>query len=157
MGNRKVDTKVTKIIDRYTNKLGAVISILEDIQEAYGYLPKEVLEEVSEKLHVHLSQLFSLATFYSAFTLKPRGEHTVQICLGTACHVRGAPKVLDEFSRILHVDSGDTTDDGKFTLESVRCIGCCSLAPVITVDKEIHGYNTMNNVSKLLEKFKEKK
>jgi NADH:ubiquinone oxidoreductase subunit E len=113
-----------------------------------------VLKEVSEKLQVHLSQLFSLATFYSAFTLKPRGEHIVHVCLGTACHVRGAPKIVDELSRLLGIKPSDTTEDMKFTLETVRCIGCCSLAPVLKVGKDIYGYNTMDKMPKILANYK---
>lgn len=150
-----MDQQVSDIIARYQEKPGTVISVLEDIQDLFGYLPKEVLVEVSEALDVALSQLFSSATFYSAFTLKPRGKHTVHVCLGTACHVRGAPKVVDELSRILEVAPGDTTVDNQFTLETVRCIGCCSLAPAITVGKDIYGYNTMDKVGGILEKYKE--
>lgn len=150
-----MNQQVSDIIARYQEKPGTVISVLEDIQDAFGYLPKEILVEVSAALDVALSQLFSSATFYSAFTLKPRGKHTVHVCLGTACHVRGAPKVVDELSRILDVAPGDTTADNQFTLETVRCIGCCSLAPAITVGKDIYGYNTMDKVSGILEKYKE--
>ena len=149
-----MDSTLGKIIEEYQGKPGEIISVLEKIQEVYGYLPQEVLKEVSEKLQVHLSQLFSLATFYSAFTLKPRGEHMVHVCLGTACHVRGAPKIVDELSRLLGIKPSDTTEDMKFTLETVRCIGCCSLAPVLKVDKDIYGYNTMDKMPKILVKYK---
>ena len=150
-----MDKMLEKTIKQYQGKPGAVISILEDIQEIHGYLPKDVLEQVSERLDVHLSQLFSLATFYSAFTLKPRGKHTIRVCLGTACHVRGAPKIVDELSRLLDIKPSDTTEDMKFTLETVRCVGCCSLAPVIRVDKDTYGYNTMGRMPKILAKYKE--
>jgi len=149
-----MDSTLGKIIEEYQGKPGEIISVLEKIQEVYGYLPQEVLKEVSEKLQVHLSRLFSLATFYSAFTLKPRGEHMVHVCLGTACHVRGAPKIVDELSRLLGIKPSDTTEDMKFTLETVRCIGCCSLAPVLKVDKDIYGYNTMDKMPKILVKYK---
>jgi NADH:ubiquinone oxidoreductase subunit E len=150
-----MDNVIKRIIEKYKGKVGAVISSLEAVQEIYGYLPREVLEKVSEELNIPLSQLFSLATFYSAFTLKPRGKHTVLVCLGTACHVRGAPKIVDEFSRTLAVNPGDTTSDGNYTLETVRCVGCCSLAPVIRVDKDTYGYNTMDKVPKILTKYKD--
>lgn len=150
-----MDKKLERTIKKHQGRLGAVISILEDVQENYGYLPKDVLIKVSEKMNVHLSQLFSMATFYSAFTLKPRGKHTIHVCLGTACHVRGAPKIVDELSRLLDVEPGDTTEDKKFTLETVRCVGCCSLAPVIRVDKDTYGYNTMDRVPKILTSYKE--
>lgn len=150
-----MDKALNKVIKKYEGKPGAIISVLEDIQEIYGYLPKDILEQVSERLKVHLSQLFSMATFYSAFTLKPRGKHTVHVCLGTACHVRGAPKIVDELSRLLDIDPGDTTEDKNFTLETVRCVGCCSLAPVVRVDKDTYGYNTMDRVPKILNNYKE--
>jgi NADH:ubiquinone oxidoreductase subunit E len=154
MVEEPMGTTLDKIIEEYQGKPGEIISVLEKIQEVYGYLPQEVLKEVSEKLQVHLSQLFSLATFYSAFTLKPRGEHIVHVCLGTACHVRGAPKIVDELSRLLGIKPSDTTEDMKFTLETVRCIGCCSLAPVLKVDKDIYGYNTMDKMPKILANYK---
>jgi len=150
-----MDNVIEKIIEKYKGKVGAVISSLEAVQEIYGYLPREVLEKISEALDVHLSRLFSLATFYSAFTLKPRGKHTIHVCLGTACHVRGAPKIVDELSRTLAVNPGDTTEDGNYTLETVRCVGCCSLAPVVRVDKDTYGYNTMDKVPKILSKYKD--
>jgi NADH:ubiquinone oxidoreductase subunit E len=150
-----MDDRVSQIIEGYRGRPGTVISVLEDIQEVFGYLPKDILMEVSEALGIALSQLFSSATFYSAFTLNPRGKHTVHVCLGTACHVRGAPKVVDELSRILQVAPGDTTQDNQFTLETVRCIGCCSLAPALTVDKDIYGYSSMDKVPGILEKYRE--
>ena len=150
-----MDTKLEKIVDHHRGKPGLIISVLEHIQEEYGYLPKEILIQVSTLLNAPLAQLFSVATFYSAFTLKPRGKHTIHVCLGTACHVRGAPKIVDELSRQLDIPPGDTTDDQQFTLETVRCVGCCSLAPVITVDEDIYGYNTMDKVSKIVGKYKE--
>jgi len=149
-----MDQMVKKIIKKYKGKVGAIILSLEAIQERFGYLPREALEKVSEELNISLSQLFSLATFYSAFTLKPRGKHTVLVCLGTACHVRGAPKIVDECSRSLKIDPGDTTEDGNFSLETVRCVGCCSLAPVVRVGRDTYGYNTMDRVPKILAKYK---
>ena len=149
-----MEQTVKKIIKKYKGKVGAVMLSLEAIQERFGYLPREALEKVSEELNVHLSQLFSLATFYSAFTLKPRGKHTALVCLGTACHVRGGSKIVDEFSRSLKIDPGDTTEDGILSLETVRCVGCCSLAPVVRVGKNTYGYTTIDKVSKILAKYK---
>ncbi|MFH0812960.1 MAG: NAD(P)H-dependent oxidoreductase subunit E [Pseudomonadota bacterium] len=143
-----------KHIERYKRKPGAVISILEAIQEAHGYLPKEVLQQVSEKLNIPLSQLFSMATFYSAFSLKPRGKNTLHVCLGTACHVRGGSRILKGLSQRLGIKPGDTTEDRTFTLETVRCIGCCSLAPVVKVGNDIYGYNTVDKAQGILGKYK---
>ena len=150
-----MDNVIEKIIEKYKGKVGAVISSLEAVQEIYGYLPREVLEKISEELDVHLSLLFSLATFYSAFTLKPRGKHTVYVCLGTACHVRGGARILKGLSQKLGVKPGDTTEDKNYTLETVRCIGCCSLAPVVKVDNDAYGYNTVDKIQGILDKYKE--
>jgi len=151
-----MDKRVEKIIRRYEGMPGAVISVLEDIQETEGYLPKDILEHVSEKMNVPLSQLFSMATFYSAFSLKPRGKHTVHVCLGTACHVRGGSRIMRGLSKQLGIKPGDTTEDRNFTLETLRCIGCCSLAPVIRVDtNDIYGYNTVDKVRGIVDKYKE--
>jgi len=154
MGKRKALKNATKIVSRYKNRPGALISILEDIQGACGYLPKEILEQVSEKLDTPLSRLFSMATFYSAFSLKPRGQNTLRVCLGTACHVRGSARILKDLSHQLGVKPGDTTEDRKFTLETVRCVGCCSLAPVIKVNNDTHGHTTADKIRALMAKYK---
>ena len=145
-----------KVINKHEGKPGAIISVLEDIQETQGYLPKEILEQVSEKMKVPLSQLFSMATFYSAFSLKPRGKHTIYVCLGTACHVRGGARIIKGVSKHLGIKPGDTTEDKNFTLETLRCIGCCSLAPVIKVDNDdVYGYNTVDKIHGIVDKYKE--
>jgi len=145
-----------KVINKHEGKPGAIISVLEDIQETQGYLPKEILEQVSEKMKVPLSQLFSMATFYSAFSLKPRGKHTLYVCLGTACHVRGGARIIKGVSKQLGIKPGDTTEDRNFTLETLRCIGCCSLAPVIKVDNDdVYGYNTVDKIHGIVDKYKE--
>ena len=150
-----MDKKVKKIIDNYQGKPGAILSILEDIQDIYGYLPKDVLEQVSKRLNIYLSQLFSMATFYSAFSLKPRGRYTLHVCLGTACHVRGGEIILKSLSQRLGIKPGETTEDRKFSLETVRCVGCCSLAPVIKVGSDIYGYSTADKIPQILSKYKE--
>ena len=145
-----------KVINKHEGKPGAIISVLEDIQETEGYLPKEILEQVSEKMNVPLSQLFSMATFYSAFSLKPRGKHTLYVCLGTACHVRGGARIIKGVSKQLGIKPGDTTEDKNFTLETLRCIGCCSLAPVIKVgNDDVYGYNTVDKIKGIVDKYKE--
>ena len=151
-----MDTALKKVIKKYEGKPGAVISVLEDIQEAEGYLPKDILEKVSETMDVPLAQLFSMATFYSAFSLKPRGKHTLYVCLGTACHVRGGARITKGLIKQLGIKPGDTTDDKNFTLETLRCIGCCSLAPVIKVDNDdVYGYNTVDKIRDIVDKYKE--
>jgi len=150
-----MDDKLEKIIEQHQGKPGMVISVLETIQEDYGYLPQEILEQVTETLEVPLAQLFSMATFYSTFSLTPRGKHTVYTCLGTACHVRGGARILKELSKQLGVKPGETTEDKQFTMETVRCIGCCSLAPVVKVDEDVYGYNTADKVRGILDNYKE--
>ena len=151
-----MSTALDKFIKKYEGKPGAIISVLEDIQETEGYLPKDILEEVSKKMDVPLSQLFSMATFYSAFSLKPRGKHTLYVCLGTACHVRGGSRITQGLSKYLGIKPGDTTEDRNFTLETLRCIGCCSLAPVIKVNNDdVYGYNTADKIRGIVDKYKE--
>jgi len=151
-----MDGRIDKIIKKYEGKPGAIISVLEDVQETQGYLPQTILEEISEKMHVPLSRLFSMATFYSAFSLKPRGKHTLYVCLGTACHVRGGARITKGLTKQLGVKPGDTTEDKNFTLETLRCIGCCSLAPVIKVDNDdVYGYNTVDKIRGIIDKYKE--
>ncbi len=128
----------------------SIISALEEIQGRYRYLPQEALILVSERLGVPLSQVYSVATFYHAFSLVPRGKHTIRVCTGTACHVRGAVQVLNRLETRLGVESGETTRDRQFTLETVNCLGCCALGPVVVVDEEYEGQMTTKKVDRLL-------
>jgi NADH-quinone oxidoreductase subunit E len=138
------------IIARYEDPAGRLLGILGEIQDADGYIQKEALVMLAEKLDVHLSQLYSLATFYSYFSLKPVGEHVITVCMGTACHVKGAPEILKALEEMLKIGSDTsedgkfsiTTEDKKFTLEIARCFGACSMAPVLRVDGNLYGYAT---------------
>ena len=116
-----------------------IIMILQDLSARYNYLPKEALTYVAERLSVPLSHIYGVATFYKAFSLTPRGKYIINVCLGTACHVRGAEKIKETIEQRLDIHEGETTEDLKFTLESVRCLGCCALGPVITVNEKYHG------------------
>ncbi|NCO33222.1 MAG: NAD(P)H-dependent oxidoreductase subunit E [Armatimonadetes bacterium CG2_30_59_28] len=138
------------IIDHYAGEKGALISVLQDLQGVCNYLPEPALRQVSDALHVPLSQVYSVASFYNAFSLKPRGRHHICVCLGTACHVRGAPRVLQEMERQLGIRAGDTTEDMNFTLESVNCVGACALGPVVVADGGYSGQMTARKVSPLL-------
>ena len=129
----------------------SLISILEEIQGRYRYLPQEAMILVSERLGVPLSQVYSVATFYHAFSLVPRGRHTISVCTGTACHVRGAVQVLNRLETGLGVRPGETTRDRQFTLETVNCLGCCALGPVIVVDGEYHGKPTTADLHEIFE------
>lgn len=147
-------TDVRRIIEKYDGDKGQLVSILQDIQDECRYLPRETLESVSQILDVPLSQIYSVVTFFRAFSLKPRGRHMVRVCLGTACHVRGGARILDCVARELEVSPGETTDDLAFTLETVNCLGCCALGPVVMVDDRYHGQMTLEKVTPLLESYR---
>jgi NADH-quinone oxidoreductase subunit E len=150
MENSEVDT----IIKQYKGKESAILAILQDIQSKKKYLPKEILEQVSQKMQIPVTHIFRLATFYNALSIKPRGRHKIDVCLGTACHVRGGNKIIDKLKRDLGIPVGETTKDKRFTLESVRCVGCCSLGPVAVVDGEVYGRLTQDKIPALLKDFK---
>lgn len=145
--------RLSEYIDKLKDQRGALIPILHKAQEIYGYLPEELQEHIAERLDVPLSEVCGVVTFYSIFSMKPRGENLVSVCLGTACYVKGAGKVFERLSSKLNLRIGETSEDGKFTLEASRCIGACGLAPVLTINDEIHGMITMEDVDKLLEKY----
>ena len=141
------------ILNRYGRDRSQVISVLQDIQEEERYLPEDALSYVAHALDMPRSQVYSLATFYRAFTLEPRGEHTIVVCTGTACHVRGAPRLVDELTRRLAVAPGGTTADRRFTLETVNCLGACALGPLVVVDGNYHGQMSPNKLDALLEQY----
>jgi len=145
--------KVENILRQNGHRKERIIQILSDIQRIYNYLPKDALQYTSKRLRLPLSEIYSIATFYSAFSLKPRGKHLVTVCMGTACHVRGAPSVLNRLEERLGVKSGGTTTDNQFTLKTVNCLGACALAPIVVVDEEYHGQTTVNKVDKLVKTY----
>ncbi len=131
--------RIDQIIAKHQGKASSLIQVLLEIQSEYHWLPREVLERVSEKLQVPLTRIQHIATFYKAFSLVPKGRHEVQVCMGTACHVRGAPRVLDTVQDLIGIKPGETDLDLKFSLETVNCLGCCALGPVVAIDGETHG------------------
>ncbi len=149
------------IIARHTVPEGKLLGILSEVQEQEGYIPREVLVMLSQKLDVHLSRLYSLVTFYSFFSLQPVGEHVITICMGTACHVRGAEAVLSALGKYLGIEAGATRDgklavttsDNRFTVSIARCFGACSMAPVLQVDGNLYGYATPENLPAILAEF----
>lgn len=154
----KISTKeLSSIVDKYHNEKSSLIAVLQDVQERVHWLPPDVLRFVSERLCIPLIDVYSVATFYRAFSLTPRGEHVVTVCLGTACHVRGAPLVLDRVKNRLKVEPGCTTSDGKFTLESVNCLGACALAPIVVVDGKYYGQTTVKKADHIIEQYHKKK
>jgi len=144
--------KVKAIVDRHGGKHDSVIAVLQDVQSEYHYLPERALRAVAVQLDLPLIQICGVATFFKAFSLEPRGEHTVTVCLGTACHVRGAPAVLDEVKRQLGIEPGNTTDDMRFTLERVNCLGACALGPIMVIDGRYHGQMSPGKAKKILKK-----
>ncbi len=142
-----------ELIAEYMDNREATIALLQDVQKHYGYLPRPVLEFISERLELPHTQLFALATFYRAFSLTPRGRHVINVCTGTTCHVRGAPTLLDALERKLGCRAGETTKDGRFTIETVNCVGACALAPVIVIDEEAHGRLTQTKLKKVLDQY----
>jgi NADH-quinone oxidoreductase subunit E len=146
--------KVKAILDRYQHDRGWLVSILQDIQSEYNYLPSGALAQVSQGLDIPLTQVYSVATFFRAFSLKPRGRHLINVCLGTACHVRGAVRVLDEIERELAISRGETTKDLRYTLETVNCVGACALGPIVIVDEKYSGQMKTDKVKPLLGSYK---
>jgi NADH-quinone oxidoreductase subunit E len=134
---------------------GALLAKLHAINAEYGYLPEEELRRASDELGVPLSQLYSAATFYAAFSFKPRGRHTIHVCLGTACYIRGGDKLLEKLESTLGIHSGETTDDGAFTLETVHCVGSCSMSPVMRVDGDIYGRLRPDRLPRILQQYQQ--
>ena len=149
--------KANSILEKYGIQKKALISILQEIQGEYNYLPQEALIRVSEALNIPLIDVVGVATFYKAFSLEPRGKHTITVCLGTACHVRGGPKIVEEFERNLGIKVGETTKDNEFSLETVNCLGCCAIGPVVVVDGEYHAKTTIGKVKTILKKYQKRK
>jgi NADH-quinone oxidoreductase subunit E len=143
--------QVNKIIDDYGAERTCSLAILQDVQRKFNYLPREALHLVAERLDVPVGEIYHMATFYRSFTLKPKGEHCVGVCLGTACHVHGAPRVLDALERELGIHAGESTADGQFSLEATACLGACAQAPVVRVNDELHSQVTSDRVSELVE------
>jgi len=147
--------KIDDILDRWKRDPTYAIEILQDVQEEYRYLPEDAMRRVADELCVPIARLYHIGTFFKAFSLQPRGRHVLEVCTGTACQAKGAPRVLDALTRELGVPEGGTTKDGKFTLEPVRCLGCCAIAPVVKVGSELHGEVRASKVKTLVRKYAE--
>lgn len=148
------DTVIAEVLERYPREASSMIAVLQDLQEELRYLPREVLDRVAVTLGTPRTQVYHVATFYKAFSLKPRGKHTISICRGTACHVKGVEKIADMLRALLEVEEGETTGDGLFTVQSVRCLGCCSLAPAIMIDREVYGQVTPARLGKIVKQYR---
>ena len=144
-----------EILGKYSKEKSNLIQILNEVQEYYGYIPENARVEISEYLSITMAQIYGVITFYSRFTLKPRGKYHIAVCLGTACYVKGSEKILDRAKEKLGIDVGETTKDGKFSLEATRCIGACGLAPVFTVNEEVYGKATVKTLDEAIDKIME--
>jgi NADH-quinone oxidoreductase subunit E len=151
-----MEDKVREIILRYNSDKAFLVPILQDVQKEFNYLPQKALQQVSVFLDVPISQIYEVATFYKAFSLTPRGDHQLTVCIGTACHVRGAPILTDHIGRILGIKPGETSTDLKFSFGTVNCVGACALGPILEADGEYHGNMTISKSNKLLKKLGKK-
>jgi NADH-quinone oxidoreductase subunit E len=145
--------RVDRIIDKYGCEKGVLIQLLLEIQRELNWIPPEAIHRINKRLKIPVSEIYRVASFYTALSLKPRGRHLVRVCSGTACYVRGGPRILDSVERTLKISAGETTKDGNFTLETVNCLGCCALGPVVEVDGQYHGKLSSASVEKLLSKY----
>ncbi|MCP4150832.1 MAG: NAD(P)H-dependent oxidoreductase subunit E [bacterium] len=147
--------KTEEILTKHQFKGSKIIQILTEVQELYNYLPKENMEYVSKRIKMPLSKIYSIATFYAAFSLNPRGEHLITVCMGTACFVKGVSNVLNRIEDRLGIEAGSTTEDQKFTLETVNCLGACALAPIVVVDGDYHGQTSVQKIDSILDQYQQ--
>jgi NADP-reducing hydrogenase subunit HndA len=154
-GTPEQEAELKAFIAEHCNDESNVMTVMQKAQDIYGYLPIEVQEMIAEGMGVPLEKVYGVATFYAQFALSPKGEHNVSVCLGTACYVKGSGDILDKFKEKLGIDVGECTPDGKFSLEACRCLGACGLAPVLTVNGEVYGRLTTDDVDKILAKYSE--
>jgi len=146
-------SEIKGILARYPASRGSLIPMLQDIQEEFGYLSEEAIGHLERLMNISANEIYGVATFYTQFRFSPPGEHTIQVCQGTACHVRGGHQILQEVERRLGIKAGQTTADGKFDLERVACLGCCALAPVVTVDGKVHAAVTTKKIPSILSQY----
>ncbi len=147
---------ITEIVERYKNEPTPTMMILEDIQKEYGYIPLEVQELVSKLTGVPVSEIYGVVTFYSFFSMTPKGKYVIGVCLGTACYVKGAQLVLDKFSQLLGIKPGETTEDGLFTIDVLRCIGACAIAPAVSINGKIYPQCKVDNVANIIKEYRQK-
>ncbi len=146
--------KINEICDRYVDERTPLMMILSDVQKEYGYIPLEVQEFVSERTGISVAEIYGVVTFYSFFSLKPKGKYVIGCCLGTACYVKGAQQIIDKFSDLLHIKPGETSDDGLFTLDALRCIGACGIAPAVTINGTVYPKMTVDGVPQIIESYR---
>ncbi len=153
-GTKEQELKLLKVIEKYKDDPGAVMPVLQEAEEIYGYLPIEVQTIIADKLDVPLEEVFGVSTFYSQFSLTPKGKYHISVCLGTACYVKGSGAIIDRIQQILGIQAEECTADGKFSLTACRCIGACGLAPVLTINDDVYGRIAPEEIDGILEKYK---
>ena len=154
--NQKVETETKEILKKYPKERSRLIAILNDIQEKYGYIPKHAQMVISSELSIPMAEIYGVITFYSRFTLAPKGKYNISICLGTACYVKGSQKLLDRAKERLKIEPGQVTPDGKFSIDDVRCVGACGLAPVFMVNDEVYGNATVKQFDEVIDQYMNK-
>lgn len=154
--NKKVKEETSRILEKYPKEKNQLIAILNDVQEKYGYIPKQAQIVISEYLSIPMAEIYGVITFYSRFTLTPKGKYNISICLGTACYVKGSQKILDRAKERLKIEPGEVTEDGKFSIDEVRCVGACGLAPVFMVNDEVYGNATVQQFDKVLDELQQR-
>ena len=154
--NEAAVAQITEICDRYADETTPLMMILSDLQKEYGYIPLEVQELVSEKTGISVAEIYGVVTFYSFFSLKPKGKYVIGCCLGTACYVKGAQQIIDKFSELLGIQPGQTTDDGLFTIDALRCIGACGIAPAVTINGKVYPKMTVDQVPGVVNEYRSK-
>lgn len=152
-GTKEQEKRLMEVIERHKGDEGAVIPVLHEAQEIYGYLPIEVQKMVAEGLNVPLAEIYGVVTFYTQFSLYPKGQYSISVCMGTACYVKGSGDILEKIKEILGIDVGECTPDGKFSINATRCIGACGLAPVLTVNEDVYGRLTVGEIPDILKKY----
>lgn len=153
---QKTKEEVEELLTKYEKHKDNLIQILNEVQEKYGYIPPVAQLAISEYLSIPMAEIYGVITFYSRFTLKPKGKYNISVCLGTACFVKGSQAILDRVKSTLHIEEGETTKDGKFSLDATRCVGACGLAPVFTVNDEVYGKATVKKLDEVLEEYSKK-
>ena len=151
VGTEEKDEKLLEIIDKYRETKGALIPVLHDVQDLYGYLPQHAQELMSKELRIPMSEIYGVITFYNNFILEEKGKYQISVCLGTACYVKGSGAIVDKLKEELKIDVGETTEDGEFTLDECRCIGACGLAPVLTINEKVYGRLSKDDIAGIIE------
>lgn len=154
--DKKIAEEVKEIMSKYKVEKDNLIPILNEVQEKYGYIPKIAQLEISKYLNMPMAEIYGVVTFYSRFTLEPKGKYNISVCLGTACFVKGSQKILDRLKDRLNIEEGKTTEDGKFSIDTTRCVGACGIAPVFTVNDEVYGHATVKKLDEVLNELEKK-